>query len=659
MAISGGDFASATDPFLFASDINFSSTLMEWANYRIKIIDSEGFLNGIVDKDVQDLFWQNDVNPDLSFPVAATQTNGTGPISVDNEFGPFDKDVGGGTFESFVPKSIVHADPKSAYVFLAGRANGAVVYSLFAYVAFTWYDRDPAQILFSWIGYHLDNSVLTMKDYIDQTSFSDASDYYDSKPIGLILWREIRSSIADQTKKLFEHTADFLAIRPSGATGAVKMQILVRGALTERTTPIVLDGDSVASYTVRPTDRYRIDRLDIRFGPVAMVANALSADDAADYDTSFPIEFPHLSRNMVSQKAGPATATNKIELSLPYHQSRDRVLNHVDLNYWKDDQDEIEIRFADWTHFNFEAGDVVFVIGDAYVGTEKFLVVEKRVDLDTLTATARLLQLRGNQGISPKQADAANMIFQLRPNTLGNYVDGTVTFPMRIGYSTQPRNLDRWIDESAKFAHATQINRGTGGPAGANPIPPQMVLDSVARWPAIYFGGTSAFKQGNVTASKIVGPYTSAAVPFTFYAVVRVDDLSIGVYRILWTYTSGADIVTFALHEGRPKLWDPGSASFVGDTGTGVTGWQILVFVANPGAGFVRRNGATVSSTTLPFTNKQLVPTGDFAIGCNAAGDIRLMNGAIAELALFGAAHSLATIQSIEAHLSEKYEIAI
>ena len=104
MAISAGDFASVTDPFLLAADVGYVSVTMEWANYRIRLVDSEGLLNGIIDKDTQDIFWQNDVDQDLAFPAAAMQTSGVGSYSPDNEFGAFDQDVGGGSFQSFFSK---------------------------------------------------------------------------------------------------------------------------------------------------------------------------------------------------------------------------------------------------------------------------------------------------------------------------------------------------------------------------------------------------------------------------------------------------------------------------------------------------------------------------------------------------------------------------
>lgn len=655
MAISGGDWSSATDPFVLALAFGYSSTSMDWARSRIIISGSEGLLNGIIDRDIQDLFWQHTTDKDKSWPAGAMHTGGTGPSADGYEFGSFDQDIGGGTFYTFDPNDMIEADPKDASVFLTGRAAGAVLYDLYAYAAYAWTERDPAQILFSWIAHYLDNSIFTMKDFCDQTSFAAASTYYDAKPIGLSVYREVGKTIADQTKKLFDHTADFLAIRPTGAAGTVLLNVLVRGALTDRPTPINLDGNSVASYKVTPTDRYRIDRMDATFGALTMIhAEASGAKTAADYITGPRIEFPHSSRNMASQKVGSATADNTVTLDLPYHRTRDRLLNHLDIEYWKDDADEVEIEFADWTHWNFEAGDIVHLTGAGYDGTENFLVMEKTPDLDTMLAVAYLIQIKGAAGMSPKQADAAHLVFSLRPNSLGNYVDGETTFPARIAYLANQRNLDRWIDESGHHRHATQIDRGTGGPAGANPRPPLMTLDAMARWPVLDFGGTEGLKMATIAGSKIVGP-SAAAGDYTMYAVVRVDNVAAATENI-WSYSYSGNSLVFRFASGVPK-YVFGGTTYGG--GSALAGWQIVTWwISAPTSSVIRRNGAVLYSGGS-YTAMALSSLGDYAIGCNYAGDSSLFDGAVAELNLFAGAHSLVTVQAIEANLAEKYGIAI
>lgn len=655
MAISAGDWSSATDPFILALDVAYTSTVGELSFNRIKLNGSEGLLNGIIDKDLQDLFWQNDGDPDKAWPVNAMQTAGLGPAAGYPEFGGFDKDIGGGTYQSFAARDMVQDDPKTAYVFTTGRSAGAVLYSLFAYVAYTWNERDPAQILFSWIAHHLDNSVFSMKSYLDQTSFQNASTYYDANPAGLAVIRETGASIAEQTKDLFDHVADFLAIAPNDATGAVTMRILVRGALPDRTTAIDLEGNSIASYLVRPTDRYRIDRMDATFGALTMIGSGITSDEPTDYIVGFPIEFPSSSRNTASQKVGPASAQNKVELSLPYHRLRSRLLNHLDLRFWKDDQDEVEIEFADWSHFNFEAGDMVHLDGAGYDRSENFLATEKTLDLDTLTASARFLQLRGHDGTAPIYADAANVLFCLRANSLGYFVDGTSAFPKQVAKKADPRNLDRWFDEGGAYCHAQQIDRGTGGPAGANPTPPQMVLDAIGRWPALEFDAASGLQQRSAVTAGLSVPSTGGATKdFTIYAVLRVD--SAVATGAVWSYFYSGTGLDIRIAAGVPKYV---SGGVVRGSGAALTGWQIVVWTLKAASSStVRRNGVVLYSSG-PYTAIALNASGRFAIGCDYDGNANLLDGAIAELVAFDVAHSVGTTEAIEAHLSEKYGIAI
>lgn len=638
-----------------AADVAYTSTVGELSNNRIRLVASQGLLNGIIDKDLQDLFWQNDGDSEKAWSVNAVQTSGSGPADGYNEFGGFDQDIGGGTYQAFAAKDLAHADPKTAYVYVTGRSAGATLYSLFAYVALCWNERDPAQILFSWVAFYLDDAVFSMRDYLDQTSFQNASTYYDANPCGLVVLRDAGSSIAEQTKKLFEHTADFLAIVPAGAGRDVLMRILVRGALDDRTTPIELDGRSVAGYTVRPTDRYRVDRFDARFGAVVMVSGGTGADSPEDYITGFPIDFPHDSRNTAAQMAGSETASNRVTVDLPYHRTRQRLLAHLDLRFWKDDQDEVEIEFSDWSHFNFEAGDMVHVTGRGYDGTENFLVTEKELDIDTLTARARLLQLRGHNGKSARYADTANLLSSLRPNNLGIFADGTTTFPKSAFLKVDPRVLDRWFSEAA-YSHATQIDRGTGGPAGANPSPPKVILDAVGRWPAVEFDGASGLKQFTSLTSGFAAPNTvTTPNDYTIYSVVRVDDTT-RLLDSVWHYVGGGNSIVLAITSGVPKYSSGGG--YVG-SGAALGGWQIIVWTLKATASStIRRNGIQLHSGGA-YTQIALLAAGEFAIGCNYAGNVYQFDGAIAELDIFKGAHSVATTQDIERHLAEKYGIAI
>ena len=90
-----------------------------------------------------------------------------------------------------------------------------------------------------------------------------------------------------------------------------------------------------------------------------------------------------------------------------------------------------------------------------------------------------------------------------------------------------------------------------------------------------------------------------------------------------------------------------------------ITGWQILVFkMTGISGGIIRRNGAEIEAG-LSWTQRAMATSYDYGIGVNAAGTLGVFEGDWAECALFTGAHSTATVDFIEAHLAEKYNITI
>jgi hypothetical protein len=200
MAITAGNWSSATDPFVFATAHAYTGTTYDWTNYYVQLTNGEGFLNGIVsNRDIQEIYWQKDSDSTVSFFAAGIETNGTGgQHSTLEEIGYYDHDVGS-TFESYKSDDYFEDDPKTTQISMRGRANGANAYSLYAYTAWSWVRKDPAQIIFSMIAHYVESSF-TLKDFLNQSSFQDASDYYDENPASLSCWREVGSSIADQVR---------------------------------------------------------------------------------------------------------------------------------------------------------------------------------------------------------------------------------------------------------------------------------------------------------------------------------------------------------------------------------------------------------------------------------------------------------------------------
>ena len=152
MAITGGDWASSTDPFLLATAHAFVSLDDQLTTInRLIIEDSEGFLGGFIqDKDVQELYFKNDdeVQEVLNVDSAGFLTANDESFK---EFGILH------TFSQSVaptyPQPIIQPDPKDFYIWLAGISGGLPAtlfdWSLFAYTAYAWERKDPAQLILS------------------------------------------------------------------------------------------------------------------------------------------------------------------------------------------------------------------------------------------------------------------------------------------------------------------------------------------------------------------------------------------------------------------------------------------------------------------------------------------------------------------------------
>lgn len=653
MAISAGDWASATDPFLMAADHAYTSTLGDLSNNRIILYGSEGFLDAVTtEPDIQELLWIADTDAEKTWAVNAVNTQGVSVLDLITEFGKYQVNSGG-TFELFTPRALFQPDPKTTYVYVTGKASGSVLYSLHVLTAYLWQRKDPAQILFSWIAHHVD-SAFTLKDFLAQTNFQDASDYYDENPIELCLWREVGSTLAEQIKKVMHHTADFLAIKPAETTGELQLHIEPRQlGLTTRTTAVDLDSASVKTYRIKPTDRYTLDALAVKYGAHHVYARgpATLPDEPGDYDTSRPLDIPGVNRMTLLQKVRGTDADRQVETDAPYIPQRQIVANHLDLAFWADNQSEIEIEFADWTHFNFEVGDKIPVSGgETELDNEYFLVTEKNLDADTLLATMRGLSIKGIEGKRPAYADTDSHIFAVTPQTLGDYFDGTVTFPRDAAAVGEVRNLDR-VFGLASRAHLSEMPRGTVTNLQVD------VETAGGIWPALVGDGS----QGAEIKYKLndFGALQTAAVSnFTAYWVINPHAAGISSLGYLFEQDGSTYDLAMVSSNGSGLVQFYDGSGWRG-TQAAISGWQILVFVLDSGGASIRRNGADLE-TGLTYNQTRLLQMEDKGFLCPASGSTTgAFDGELAEAHIFKAAHPMATIQDIESHLAERYGISI
>ena len=650
MAISPGDWASSTDPFILALAHSWSAGPI--TTTTVTLNSSSGFINGISeDKDIQEIFWAKDTDKSANFSATAVETEIFSFLDYLNEWPLTDENISG-SYNPYVTHDIVQQDPKDCKIVAFGKTAGGVIYSLFAYSAFAWVEKDPAQILFSWIAHHTPSSV-ALKSFLDQSSFEDASDYYDENPIDMIVLREVGLSIDDQIKKVMDCTSDFLAVRP-GTDGVVSLSILPRrSALTDRTTVIDLDSESVSHFTIRPTDMFTLDEVVTKYGN--SILQTVVPLKTVDLNASQPPQYVGDSINTVKQKVGGADDLRTTEIDAKYITARSNVLNHLDIGFWKNDQDELEVEFTDLTHLNFEVGDKVHFIGRGYDGTEDFVCTEKPLDIDSMKASARFIQIHGIAGKTPKYADESNLILSLRTNAIGDNDTGVATFPADVFNRDVHRSLDRWWDESGNYYQAVEHIRGT--PPGL----PSMTLNERERWPGLVTSGLKGleFVDDNNSGYNKIG--TGGTRSYTLYWVGEIaGDYSASAGYLL--DCNGADDLIFAVsgdgggsgaynkYQFYDGLWR-GSVDLQ-------TGWQILVYVLTSGSARIRRNGVDIE-TGLSYSPVQIDNAGTFGLMCSSGGTFGKVNGTHMEFHLFELAHLNATIQEIEAHLSEKYNIPI
>lgn len=672
MAITSGDWSSSTDPFILAESISWPSPVYGANSATLSNMPDGPLFWDLSDIENCDLRFVDEANADRGFNLTTHQISalnvGEGS-ALSREQPQFESDEGFSSYRDFYIYEMIPS-PQGSITYTIGfspKTQGSGnFHELYAYYAYAWWDKDPAQIVFSWIAHHVDSS-LTLKDYLNQTSFEDASDYWDIHRLRLSCIREVGSTIADQIKKLFQHSVDFLTIRPDPTDGDVELFILPRRALDERTTVIELESSSVAEYTIRPTDRYTLDAVSARYGQwvgrntaggaieqdYKFDASGAIADSESEY---FSNTYQYTHRT----KVGPESADTELALNLPYHCKRSNISSHFSMMYWRDDQEEIEIKFADLSHLNFEAGDLVHVSGRGLDGTESFLVFEKEWYLDDLTATARLLRLNGLEGKFPHQVNTADLADCFRPDTLGYFYNTNVITLPGSPDDELARPYERWMSEGEEYTAAWEFDRGTGSSGGGIPGMPSFDVDRRNGWPGWECNTFKGFQKDNDTSRHIEGITSVITAPteWTAFFVINGDTTGTGA-KYLWAHDGTPDLI-FAFEGGGTanKVQFYANGSWKGSVDA-INGWQILVFVLDDSGTFtakIRRNGADIE-TGLNFSSQDVINTGGLCFDFNGNGNG--FDGTFMEALIYGTRLADADIEAIEEHLAAKYEITI
>lgn len=690
MAFAGGDWASATDPFILAPVGNIA-----WGSwgaglgppYDASISNvGEGVLLGNVngDDDLVEIYWQKESDLDTLLPAPGWWRSSftVSPVKHRGEF-PNSLRIAersSGTLDNFLlhPRIIDNAGASTGSVHVSYPAGGSHGWcNLFVYFALAWSQRDPAQVLFSLIAHNTGGPV-ALKAYLNQTSFEDASDRYDEWPLPLSCWREVGSSHAEWAKKVIDHTADMISIRPDDTSGEYQMHVHVRRSLNARTTAIDLDGESVSSYTVRPGEEYQLDAIRIGYGAYDGFDSSISSTH--DYDeiefrrkvmagegggNNWPNDMVTVSRQAVRE---PEDA-REFSANFPWLNCINET-QHIDLNYFKGPQEEIEVEFADLSHYNYSVGDKVPVTGGPFDTQIECVVFEKSHRMQGLGANMKLLRLNGLAGTHPLAVDVANHGFAFRANDHGKFwgawVDGNNSYPQ--GTDNAHSNAyqlpyDRWLSHSRPNTtndnnmSLWQMDRGTSGPGAGNPEPPRFATYRANEWPLLETVGFQDCYNAQWNSTKMGDFDTGVATDFTFYFVLYPLSLANGQYLFDASYLA---TLTVAFDDGAGNIGFDDGGGFVGSIAP-TTGWQILTFVLDGSAAnqaLIRRNGTTIESG-LDYTRVRVQNNSDIAMLGQSNGNGNNYGGGFVEAYCFTSAHTSTEWDEIEAHLAQKFDITI
>lgn len=664
--ITDGEWNNAADPFVLALAASWGAFNVA-TGVSIGTIDvlAKGPINGVWDDpDVQEVYLQKDADPTIRVPattsrISSATINTAGAAGYD--FGR-DYRVSGGVAEAWnvndkLTAVDVTADKLYAYWDFAFSANPAhPLFRLFCKTGYVWREKDPAQILTSMLIHYSNDSLA--RDWLNKASVQAASAYYDSAPLRMSCMRKVGQSLLDQVVALFDQSSDMLCVRPADSDGKIQLHVCLRRQLVDRPTVIDLDDPDwgVFEYALRPTDEHTIERLEVTWGD--FVKRGPNDANPAHYETGFPMK---LSNGQDREVQYTYTLANpkRVAVEAPNVNHRADVLRHLDIGYWREDQQELTLSMG-MRHLNFECGDVIHLTGRRLSGvtsTDSWLVVEKDENLDDMTAQCQLLRLRHVAGKLASQLGAA--LFEFSEQTLQPWQrrpDGSYFAAAR---DDQPRPGDRWQDQGSSTHHASQMTRGAGGPAGANPAPPQVRENVAASWPGVFFGTQLTRERWLDLSSRgglrEIDQINEPAQEYVFFFVLRVDP----ALSLPSQYLFHCDFLALMYADGAKKLaFNDSSGSGDQSSATDApTGTFVVTFVLREGANAakIRVNGADFQ-TNLDYV--KAVTSSLCTLGGHSGGTLYGFGGYILRACAIIDDPGDADIAAHEAFLMDRYGVA-
>ena len=449
MAITDPEWNQATDPYLLASAHSWSAV----ANFpgggagpsaaRALVFDDPiGFFNLLInDPDVQEIFFERDIDPTYLFPPdTAYLYNFTGGTWTYGTYG----DSTGMKFQDAIPR---WKEPGSAwremfaidlffcvfltFLVLTGTAGadttpgnqarfGIILPTtlpageniLNVYTALAWDDKDPAQLMMSWLMHYLKGVGIdpnVARVLMDKDRFQAASAYYDGKRHRLDSYRVVGETLAASVKRLLEQTTLVMGIQMNGTLMVGHPEALeVADTILDPTNPEL----AISSISGGYTDEWLLERVEMEYGNLVGATVELEFQ-ASDRVTRFPLRDGPLG-NVWSGETGRGGKT--IRVNARETMLRSDYLRHFDLGHYSSPVRKLIVEQGPM-HLAYDIGmKVPCSVPEMALDTSVPMVCyERRMDGLSLNAQSFYGELGNRVGKRPYDFTSVDLMGYYRP----------------------------------------------------------------------------------------------------------------------------------------------------------------------------------------------------------------------------------------------------
>jgi hypothetical protein len=598
MTISASDWSATADPYIMASEMivgaNVSSYHFAAPNRSGRRFYIKGPVNVIVDDpDVQEVVLVKDSSGERATAHSFGLLTGGGAIDHETEFSDFtigqeDNEV---VFEviDFLGANDETGSVCDVSMLDNGGPSYTQVWSIHIYTGYCWEQKTLPQIIFSHLTFYAESDNF-LRDFLDEDSFTASSYWLHSEGAGISnaesaayrmdVMREVGKTFGDQINSLLSQTHDWCAIRPNETDGVVSLHYLTRKKCVERDTAIDLDdttASGVSSWSGGPVEKYVIDQHDFSYGNLV---RRRKEGELGEFQGSldFPIDHPREEDSITFKRRLDVVQTVKHNLRNVNH--RGAIYRYWHPYWWAHTQEDITFTQGA-QHFNFEVGDIIHIklaqLG--LVGTEDFVVTDKELDLDSLSATVRVLRVYGFKGKLPWEIydfTLKNDVHWYGTDTLGRQTEDLDI--LYANGSNLPRSAmdERWESRAEFPIFAGPASPNTSALAREAALgTPELKAGTLDDWPMLFTVG------GQLAGDQKAGDWQLFLTgEFTLMIVMQPTGTASNFRAILDGVTSGAAQSTKIYGEGDTVgtlQFQEAGGSWEG-TGFRTTNWQVVTF---------------------------------------------------------------------------------